>query len=204
MPPEAVRVNFKGEVQVSVRFDDCGVVTEAKVTKRSRLQSVNDAALNSSKLMVLNNEQRAKAVDGWYTNAYRFEGFNEPKGIKQVPVAWPASHANPLYVQDDSDIGFKTVAEADKAIKDSVPNVVRPPAYQFVHRIVQVDAPNGREFWLFITSRGITTVAARYRPIIENNQPVVHLAILCELNETQCESVRNLLMRGLPMAKAKQ
>jgi hypothetical protein len=204
MPPEAVRMNFKGEVQVSVRFDDCGVVTEAKVTKRSRLQSVNDAALYSSKLMVLNQEQRAKAVDGWYTRVFSFAGFNEPEGIKQVPVAWPASHANPLYVQDDSDIGFKTVAEADKTIADSVPNVVRPPAYPFVHRIVQVDAPNSREFWLFINSRGVTSVAARYRPIVENNQPVVHLAILCELNETQCNGVRELLMKGLPMAKAKQ
>ena len=78
MPPEAVRMDFKGEVEVSVRFDDCGVVTEAKVTKRSRLQSVNDAALNSSKLMVLNNEQRAKAADGLYTHVISFATTQVP------------------------------------------------------------------------------------------------------------------------------
>ena len=84
-----------------------------------------------------------------------------------------------------------------------LPDAYRTPVYQFVHRIVQVDAPSGREFWLFITSRGITTVAARYRPIIENGQPTVKLAVLCELEPSQCDGVRDILMRGLPFAKAK-
>ena len=202
MPPEAVRMEFKGEVQVSVRFDACGVVTEAKVTKRSRLQSVNDAALKSAKLMVLSAEDRAKAVDGWYTRTYNFEGQNEPKDIKQVAVAWPESYKRPKYVLDGSDIGYSSVANADQAIVDSVPNVVHPPVYDFVHRLVQVNTADGAEFWLFISAKGSSAVAARYRPRFEDGKPVVQLALKCELEAQQCEAVRELLMRGLPFAPA--
>lgn len=201
MPPEAVRVNFKGEVQVSVRFDDCGVVTEAKVTKRSRLQSVNDAALNSSKLMVLNNEQRAKAVDGLYTHVISFGTNNN---LKYEQLDWPKTHKKPVYVFDESAIGFDSVESASKAIRETNQNIVRPPVYPFAHRIVQFDAPTGREFWLFITSKGTATVAARYRPVMDNGKPIVKMRMLCELEQKQCDEVRGLLLKDLPVAPAKK
>lgn len=202
-PPDALRVNYKGEVIVAVRFDDCGRVLEAKLQQRSRFKSVNDIAVSSSKSMVLSEEQRMKAVDGWYLRVINFEGRNEPNNFRQKALDWPKSHSNPKYVLDDSAMGFGSVDAANKAISESDKNIVRPPVYQFVHRIVQVDAATGREFWLFISSKGITTVAARYRPIIEEGQAVVKLAMLCELEQSQCDGVRGLLLKGLSIAPAK-
>jgi hypothetical protein len=202
-PPDALRANFKGEVIVAVRFDDCGRVLEAELRKRSRFQSVNDIAVSSSKTMVLSEEQRLKAVDGWYLRVINFEGRDNPRSVKQKALDWPKSHSNPRYLQDDSAMGFGSVDAANKAINESDKNIVRPPVYQFVHRIVQVDAAGGREFWLFISSKGNTSVAARYRPVIEDGQAVVKLAMLCELEQSQCDGVRGLLMKGLPMAPAK-
>ena len=203
MPPDAVRASFDGEVIIAARFDDCGRVLEAKVRKRSRFQSVNDVALSTTKRMVLSEDQRSKAIDGWYLRVISFKGENEPKHIKSVALNWPKTHGNPRYVVDESAIGFDSVGSANLAIRESIANIVRPPVYEFAHRIVQFDAPTGREFWLFLYSKGKATVAARYRPIIENGQPVVKLAMLCELEPSQCDGVRGILMRGLPFAKAK-
>lgn len=203
MPPDAIRAKFKGEVIVAVRFDECGRVLEAKLQKRSRFQSINDMAISSSKAMVLSEEQRAKAEGGWYARVISFEGQNEPADVKQKPLDWPKSHGNPRYVPDDGAIGFDSVDLANNATSESDKNIVRPPVYPFVHRIVQVDGATGQEFWLFINSNGKTSVAARYKPIIENSQAVVKLAMLCELEQSQCEAVRGLLMKGLPMAPAR-
>ena len=200
MPPEAVRAGLKGEVHVSARFDACGRVIEAKIIKRVRMDSVNQAALDGVKRMVLTPTQRESAVDGWYTRVFSFIGQSTP--MRATQVAWPSSHEKPAYVQDDAGIGYSTVADADKAIVDSVPGALRPPVYNFAHRFAQVDAPGGTEFWLFISAQGRPVVAARYRPLVENERPVVKLAVMCELEAQQCDGVRGILMRGLPFAPA--
>lgn len=203
MPPDAVRANFRGELEVSARFDGCGRVLEAKLSKRSRMQSLNDAVLSSTKSMVLSEDQRSKAVNGWYTRAISFYGENITKQAKPVPLDWPKTHGNPKYVLDEMPMGFDSVKTADAAIFESNPKIVRSPVYEFVHRIVQYETPTGREFWLFVsTITGPTAVAARYRPIFENSQPVVKLAMMCELEPSQCDGLRDILMRGLPFAKA--
>jgi TonB family protein len=201
-PPDAIRNNIKGEVIVAGRFDDCGRITEVLIRKKSGNKLIDNAAIDTLKQTVLSESQRSKAVDGYYEMVVSF-GIDNNIKIKSVRLDWPKSHDNPHYVVDESTIGFDSVASANKAITESNDIIVRPPVYQFVHRIVQFDSPTGREFWLFLYSKGNATIAARYRPIIENSQPVVKLAILCELEPSQCNGVRDILMRGLPFAKAK-
>ena len=203
MPSDAVRGSYKGEVILAVRFDDCGRVLEAKLQKRSRYQSINDMVLSRSKGMVLSEEQRANSVDGWYSSVISFEGQSMPENVKQKALDWPKTHSNPRYVLDDAPMGFDSVDLADKAIRESDENILRPPLYQFVHRTVQVDSEAGREFWLFIASQGIKKVAARYRPVIENGEALVKFGMLCDLEQSQCDAVRGLLLKGLPMAPAK-
>ncbi len=199
-PIEAMRRNISGEAIVAGRFDDCGRITEVLIRKKSGNKFIDSAAVESLKRTVLSESQRSKAVDGYYETVISF-GMNN--NIKSVRLDWPKTHGNPRYVVDESAIGFDSVGSANLAIRDSVANIVRPPVYEFAHRIVQFDAPTGREFWLFLYSNGNATVAARYRPIIENGQPTVKLAMLCELEPSQCDGVRDILMRGLPFAKAK-
>ena len=199
-PADALRNNIKGEAIVAGRFDDCGRITEVLIRKKSGNWLIDNAAIDTLKRTILSEEQRSKVVDGYYEMAVSF-GINN--NIKFERLEWPKTHSNPLYVLDGSAIGFDSVGYANLAIRESVANIVRPPVYEFVHRIVQFDAPTGREFWLFISTKGNVSVAARYRPIIENGQPTVKLAMLCELEPSQCDGVRDILMRGLPFAKAK-
>jgi hypothetical protein len=201
-PPEAIRSNFSGEVTTAARFDGCGRVVETALVRKSKLKSINAAVLDALKLSVLSEAQRSNAIDGWY---YRTVAFGVDNNFKSVLLDWPKTHAKPQYLRDDSPLGFDSVQQASDAVKESNPRIVRPPVYDFVHRIVQYEAPTGREFWLFIsTQTGPTAVAVRYRPVFENNQPAVKLAMLCELQQAQCDSLRDILMRGLPFAKAKK
>jgi hypothetical protein len=201
-PPAAIKSNFNGEVTVAARFDNCGRVLETALIKKSKLKSINDAVLDALKLTVLSDAQRSNAIDGWY---YRTVAFGVDNSVKFVSLDWPKTHANPQYLRDDSPLGYDSVQQASNAVQESVPKIIRPPVYEFVHRIVQYEAPTGREFWLFIsTQTGPTAAAVRYRPVFENNQPVVKLAMLCELQQSQCDSLRDILMRGLPFAKAKK
>jgi TonB family protein len=200
-PVEAVRRDIGGEAIVAGRFDDCGRVTEVVIRKKSGNKFIDAEAVNNLKRTILSESQRSRAVDGYYEMTI---SFGVEKNLRYEQLDWPKTHKNPVYELDESAIGFDSVESASKAIRETDENIIRPPVYPFAHRIVQFDAPTGREFWLFINSKGTASVAARYRPVMDNGKPIVKMRMLCELQQKQCDDVRALLLKDLPMSPAKR
>ena len=54
-----------------------------------------------------------------------------------------------------------------------------------------------------ITTGDRASVAARYRLVMENGEPVVRVAFLCEGEPKHCARDRKMVMKGLPFAKAR-
>jgi len=188
---------------VRMRVDTCGRVVEAEVQKSSGRPDLNEAALVAKRASVLTQQESASAVDGWVVQEVSFHMDNNTK-LKSRNVDWPKTHRRPIYVADDSLAGLGKAAEVSKDVKESVPDTVRPPVLNVPHRFMQVEGPEGREFWLVISDEnGIRIVAARYRPMMEGNVPVVRMAMVCDLKPEQCASINQGLMKGLPFARAK-
>jgi len=200
-PPDALRSGQGGKVVMEATFDDCGRVLEVVLTRGSKYKELDKAAVVSIKASIFSADERRKAVNG---KIERVINFTPDSGASIRPVDWPKTHKRPRYVLDDEAIAFASVAQASDAIKDSVPNVFRPPVFKFQHRFVQVEVPAGREFWLFLFAKtNMVAVAARYRPVMEPDGPAVRLSMKCELEKSQCEAVQDMLLKGLPFAKAR-
>jgi len=200
-PSNELRAGRGGKVVMQATFDECGRVLEVFVTQKSGSKPLDNAAVASIKPVVFSEEARTHAVDGKLEQSVTFTADVDGR-VKKVD--WPKTHKNPRYVLDDEAIPYATVAIAFDSIKESEPDVFRPPVIDFRHRWVQVDTPQGREFWLFLYSKAnVAAVAARYRPVMEPDGAVVRLAIQCELEKPQCEAIQDMLLKGFAFAKAK-
>ena len=59
------------------------------------------------------------------------------------------------------------------------------------------------EYWLFVYRKPDPTVAVRYRLVMEEGEPVVRMAFLCDSAPRTCAHDRKFLKKGLPFARAK-
>lgn len=199
-PLEALRAARQGAAVVEVRTDGCGRVLEARLKTRTRHADLNEAALDAARRSILSPDKRAEAVDGWVS--WPIE-FSVDSSLVSKPVAWPRTHRSARFVVDAPLEGEADVATLKAGMREMEEGVVRPPVLPLRHVFRQVQGEQGIEFWLFIADGDHTDrLAMRYRPVIEEDVPVVRMAMRCEFPEADCASFQKILVeRGLPMAK---
>lgn len=201
-PVDALRSRRQGEVVVEAKTDACGRVLEARIQVPSRHKDLNAAALDAAHRSILAADKRDTAVDGWV--AWPID-FSIDDSSTSKPVDWPRTHRVARYVVDDSLDQSIGVAAYRERMVDMEAGVVRPPVVNLRHAFRQVQGEAGLEFWLFLSIDDASSVAARYRPVLEDGEPVVRMALRCELEASQCASLQKaLLERGLPMSRVKR
>ena len=198
-PVEMAKRGLGGEVVLDLTLDACGLVVDA-VVKQGDKKLLNDAALASVKGVTLTESQRAGARDGHLSLPIT---FNMKAGRGYQKIVWPTTHRRPRYILDDQAMAYATAAEADASIK-APPDQFWPSPYAVRSRFVQVGDPAAREFWLFVFKNGIANVAVHYRPVMVDGDPVVKLALRCSDTPEACTSTEELLLQGLPFAKARK
>lgn len=196
-PVEMIQRGLGGRVVLDLTLDACGRVLDAVVAQPDK-KVFNEAALASVKGVTLSASQRAGARDGHLSLPIV---FNLAPDMSYQKLDWPKTHRRPRYVMDDQAMPYATAQEANAAIKVP-PEHVWPPPYPVQSRFVQVGAPDAREFWLFILKNGNANVAAHYRPVMLDDEPVVKLALRCGDTPEACAKTQTFLLQGLPFAKA--
>lgn len=199
-PPDAVRAARQGAVMVEGRVDECGRVVEARIRKATRHSDLNDAALAAAQESILPADRRAGAVDGWI--AWPID-FKVDSSQASRPVDWPRTHRRARYVLDAPLDPAVSVAALKAEKREMMPNTLRPPVLPLRHEFRQVRDGDEVAFWLFLSDgHGVAKLAARYRTVIEDDGPVVRVAMRCEFETHECADLQRVLVqRGLPMAK---
>ncbi len=199
-PVQMLREKRGGSVVLDLEVDACGRVTNASIVKRSR-REFNEAAIASVMGKSLGAEQLARVEDGHFELEIE---FRKPRGnTRPAPLDWPATHATSRYLADVEPIGFTTAQEANEAIRDPENRMWVSPFPVRGSRFVQMGESGQREFWYFLSVDRAAKLAVRYRPVMEDGEAVVRVAMLCEDTADSCEQLRVAFMRGLPFAGAR-
>lgn len=198
-PPDLLRRGASGSVELELHVDTCGQVIHAGVLKGSQHAQFNDSAIASVQGAVLNAAQMATVQEG----RFRLQiDFRKPTEIIPRRLDWPSTHRRPRYLVDEQPLGFDSVSAAGDAMSESADHPWLSPYPGHLSRVVQLGDEGEREFWLFLKRNPSVTVV-RYRPVMEEGLPVVRVAMLCEESREECEQTREMLMRGLPFARAR-
>ncbi|WP_457098055.1 TonB family protein [Lysobacter sp. P5_B9] len=198
-PGEMAAREISGNVVLDLTIDKCGRVLDTRL-KQADKRAFNDAALASVKGVTLPESLRANAIDGHVALPI---AFNLGPILTYQKVDWPKTHQRPRYEVDDVPMAYASADAANKAIQSS-PDLVWPSPYPVQSRFVQVGEPGAREFWLFTFKSGSVNVAAHYRPVMVEGEPVVKLAMRCEDTAEACSKAQEFLLQGLPFAKARK
>jgi TonB family protein len=201
-PDDMRRARIQGSLVLDLRVDACGKVLDAAIAESSGHASFDASALAASRGWVLSRDAIAGAVDGRLRVPLDFK-LPQHRSYPYVGNDdWPATHRRARYVLEGLP-GYAT-PEAVLNTHDLQPEVMLTPPYKYVRNMLfRQRGAEPREYWLFIYMGDRASVAARYRLVTENGEPVVRLAFLCEGAEKDCARDRKLVMRGLPFAKAK-
>ncbi len=199
-PDEMRQTRLEGSVILDLRVDACGRVLDASVAESSGHASFDAAALAASRGWVL-----GKDVAGGGGRLRVPLDFKLPQRRSYPYVGnddWPATHRRARYVLEGLP-GYAT-PEALLDKHDLQPEVMLTPPYKHTRNMLfRQRGADPREYWLFIYMGDRASVAARYRLVTENGEPVVRLAFLCEGTVKDCARDRKRVMKGLPFAKAK-
>lgn len=201
-PDDMRQARIQGSLVLDLRVDGCGKVLDAAIAESSGHASFDASALAASRGWVLSRDVIAGAVDGRLRVPLDFK-LPQHRSYPYVDNDdWPATHRRARYVLEGLP-GYAT-PEAVLDRHDLQPEVMLTPPYKYVRNMLfRQRGAEPREYWLFIYMGDRASVAARYRLVTENGEPVVRLAFLCEGAEKDCARDRKLVMRGLPFAKAK-
>lgn len=201
-PDDLRQTQAQGSVLLDLRVDACGQVMDAAIAQSSGHAAFDAAALKASRGWVLGRDVASGAVGGQVRVPL---DFKLPQRRSYAYVGhddWPATHRRPRYVLEGLP-GYATpTAVLDRY--DLQPEVMLTPPYPYVRNMLfrqRGAAP--REYWLFMYLGDRATVAARYRLVMENDEPVVRVAFVCEGTEKHCARDRRLVMKGLPFARAR-
>jgi TonB family protein len=211
-PVDAMRANLSGTTLVLARIDGCGRVVESRIHTPSGHPQMDEAAHLAVKGWVLSPEERARIGGEWVKLPVKFGGVStySPKNVD-----WPDSHRRPRYLPDESPIGYDSVAAFHEANRYKPGEHLRSP-YGMDFRsgtatTFNEDVDDPAVFWLSYgtmrkgqTFREGTVAIARYRLVQEQGEPVVRVALLCELEPGPCEELREFLLKGLPIARARR
>lgn len=199
-PMAMAKAGRGGHGIVSVAFDACGRVTDARMAKTTGWRELDAASLEIAKAWRLGKpEPDWKLVDGRYEAPVDFLPPSEVKTSTPKQLGWPSTHRRPRYELESASGNVPTFAEANSLIsKAFAQGRMGSPVYQrglFV-ATGSADAP---EFWYEIGG-----VAARYRPVMENGEAVVKVALVCAPALNTCAQYQDDVLKGLPFARAKK
>ncbi|WP_342315412.1 TonB family protein [Lysobacter sp. FW306-1B-D06B] len=199
-PPDLAIKGINGTVVLTLIIDDCGRVLDAKVKTPDR-PTFNKAALASVKgaSVVPSLTTKPQAGETDYTVSFNMN----PQRYEYREIDWPKSHARPRYELQPSDAEFADAAAVDAAFPFDPANSWKPPYPGVRSRFIQTGTPEAREFWLVIFKDREPNLAAHYRPVMKDGEPVVQLSVLCSDTAANCNQATTKLLEGLPNAKAR-
>jgi TonB family protein len=194
-----------GTVVLGLTTDACGRVTSAHVRKSSGHKAFDDAAASTARHWILSADARAGAVDGVVTRPVEFKMDNSAAPVRQPD--WPKTHRHVRWFLNDAPSDYPSAATAEDAIRWLPAASGRMVPYQIPGSgFIQVETVTGLEFWYVIDTVGsdpTTIVAARYQPLFENGEPIVHLSVYCDVQPNRCLAFQKLFMKGLSYAQPK-
>lgn len=218
-PISMMRSNVSGTVMVKARIDDCGRVVEPEVVGSSGHAALDQAAMDTVLLWVLNQAERDQVGQGWVNLPVNFGGV---RTLVPKKVDWPRSHRRPVYLPDEQAFGFPSIEAYFAAGPGRSEPLLQQPYRSVTQKSgvrtstsIQQDRDDPMVYWLAYslqippaadaprgTSPQVRSVAiARYRLVQEEGRPVVRVAILCEETPEACAQLSEFLMQGLPIAK---
>ena len=203
-PPEAYRNGRTGKVMLSLAVDECGRVLDVRVAKGSGSKGLDKAAIEAAQGWVLGPttpEVQAKMVDGRIEMPTEFK--LEEGGSWPTPrnMGWPSTHKRPRYVLEAGG-EFASVEAAQEVAKAPRERSYAPPYDGLPGSFLSTGTKTQPEFWLLPFTDGRIDLAVRYRPVMENGEPVVRLLVVCAKPPAMCATDESFLLKGLPFAKA--
>jgi len=205
-PKSAARAGHGGHGVVSIAFDACGRVTDVRMARSTGKRALDDASLESARTWTLGKPQPDwKLIDGRYEAPVDFFSPSEIGALASPEqLGWPSTHQRPRYELETGG-AVPTFADAQSLISEAfLQGRVSAPVYQ--------PGLPMHERGLFVATGNITTpefwyqngnLVARYRPVVENDEPVVKVALICGPVQDDCARYQPDLLKGLPFAKAK-
>jgi TonB family protein len=204
-PPEAFMKGVTGKVMLSLAVDECGRVLDARIAKGSGSKALDKASIEAAKGWVLGPttpEARAKMVDGRIETPTEFK-LGDGSWSRPTPrnMGWPSTHKRPRYVLEPGG-EFPSVEAAEETARAPTERSYPPPYDGLPGSFLATGTKAQPEFWLLPFTDGRIDLAVRYRPVMENGEPVVRLLVVCAKPPAMCATDESFLMKGLPFAKA--
>lgn len=200
-PADMLEQGQGGTVLLDAAVDECGRVVRTEVKTGSGFPSLDQAAQAAVRQWVVGVDDRSHTVDGRLEIPVAFN-MEPAKKLRYGDPDWPSSHERPRYVLEEL-AGFKSPAEVLKTYHFSPEKMITAP-YPGVRNILfRQSGEDPVEYWLFIYRKPDPTVAVRYRLAMENGEPVVRMAFLCDNAPKICARDRKFLKKGLPFARAR-
>lgn len=200
-PEDMIEQGQSGIVLLDVVVDGCGRVLRTEVKTGSGFASLDQAAQAAVRQWVVGIDDRSGTVDGHLEIPLAFN-MEPAKELRYGDPDWPPSHKRARYVLEELT-GFQSPAEVLTTYHFSPDKMIAAP-YPGVRNILfRQRGGDPVEYWLFIYRKPDPTVAVRYRLVMENDEPVVRMAFLCDNEPRACARDRKFLMKGLPFARAK-
>jgi len=200
-PADMIEQGQGGTVLLDVAVDACGRVMRTQVKTSSGFASLDRAAEAAVGQWVVGIDDHASTVGGHLEIPVVFN-MEPAKKLRYGDPDWPPSHKRPRYVVEALE-GFKSPAEVLKTYHFSPEKMIASP-YPGVRSILfRQSGDDPVEYWLFVYRKPDPTVAVRYRLVMEEGEPVVRMAFLCDSAPRTCAHDRKFLKKGLPFARAK-
>jgi TonB family protein len=209
-PFRAARSGREGKAIVSVALDRCGRVLDARIERSTGTAELDQAALDAARRWVFgagDPETPRTLVNGRYEAPVEFVA---PRGSASLPtpfqLGWPKSHKRPRYALETDPPAYESASEAWSAAAKTVRGGRwGPPPYTGMSgSFGAAGTPEAPEFWLFPLPNGTPAVAVRYRPVIEDGEPVVRVLVVCDKAASTCAEDTAFIMKGMPFAKARK
>ena len=200
-PQDMIEQGQGGTVLLDAVVDECGRVMRTEVKTGSGFPSLDQAAQVAVAQWVVGIDDRSNTADGHLEIPVAFN-MEPAEKLRYGDPDWPSSHKRAPYVLEELS-GFKSPAEVLATYHFSPDRMIAAP-YPGVRNILfRQSGDDPVEYWLFIYRKPDPTVAVRYRLVMENGEPVVRMAFLCDNTSRSCARDRKFLKKGLPFARAK-
>lgn len=200
-PAQMVQSQEAGSVLLSVELDECGRVTSARIKRGSGQAALDEAALVAVRQWVLG------PASGQDTAVRRVDvpidfSIQKAKPYSYGGPDWPESHKRAHYVVEPL-AGYDTPSQVMDHYGLDPERMITPPFQHPRNTFFRQRKSEPPEYWLLLFPQGKLRVAARYRLVMVEGEPVVRLAFVCDNTPSYCEKERKALLKGLPFARAR-